>query len=89
MTIPIKNDASAAAMSRFVKSIMSFARDEGLKELFQKSANSKCQFLCLLYEMSRCSILLRVSRGQTGVNALNNKTKVNIKQEGNEQCTSV
>jgi hypothetical protein len=31
---------SAAAISRFVKFTISFAHDEGLKELFQKSANS-------------------------------------------------
>jgi hypothetical protein len=50
MAIPIKNNASARAISRFVKFTMSFARDEGLKELFQKSANSKRPFLRLLYQ---------------------------------------
>jgi len=50
MTIPIKNNASVAAISRFVKFTMSFVQDKGLKELFQMSANGKCPFLCLFHE---------------------------------------
>jgi phosphosulfolactate phosphohydrolase-like enzyme len=55
---------------------LSFARAEGLKELFQKSANSAGTV-----KTNQIADLL--------INALNNKTKVNIKQEGAEQCTSV
>jgi len=65
MTIPIKNDASATAISRFIKFTMSFAHDEGLKELFQKSASQEAPISALIVSgRSGYSILFVFQQGK-------------------------